>query len=90
MRPSVNTGTPSRGSALVRLKSASRSSNIFGCAPAYIKDGLYARMSGNTNFTNLYGPATALLEKGATAHVSPYPMASKDFPRDLKGRFMGQ
>jgi hypothetical protein len=47
-------------------------------------------MSGNTNFANLYGPAIALLEKGATAHVSPYPMASKDFPRDLKGRFMGQ
>jgi hypothetical protein len=46
-------------------------------------------MSGTTNTTNLYGPAAPLLEKGATAHVSPYAMSMKDFPRDFKGRFMG-
>jgi len=59
-----------------------------GSARLYIKDRLYSRMSGTTNFTNLYGPATALLEQGATAHVSPYAMAPKGFPRDFKGRFI--
>jgi len=50
-------------------------------------------MSGTTDSASLYGPATALLQSGATAHVSPYSsagamaMATKDFPRDPKGRF---
>jgi hypothetical protein len=47
-------------------------------------------MSGKT-CKNVYGPAAALVSDGATAHVSPYRntphMATKDFPRDTKGRF---
>ena len=61
----------------------------FGSAQPRIKDCNYPRMSGTPNTANLYGPAAPLLLNGATAHVSPYPMASKDFPRDLKGRFTG-
>ncbi len=46
-----------------------------------------------TSSASLYGPAASLLQKGATAHVSPYgrpaPMATPAFPRDTQGRFSG-
>jgi len=48
-------------------------------------------MSGPKNCKTVYGPAAALVADGAPAHVSPYRsaahMATKEFPRDTKGRF---
>jgi hypothetical protein len=48
-------------------------------------------MSGKKTCQNVFGPAAALVSDGASAHVSPYRnpahMATKDFPRDTKGRF---
>lgn len=50
-------------------------------------------MSDNPTTPNVYGPAAPLLSQGAVAHVSPYRspmhMTTKDFPRDIKGRFAG-